>query len=304
MFPRIDFLRRQFFANRPSVCLEAALAKTRIFRETEGEALILRRAKSFRETCRTKTVTIQPQELIVGNAGARARQACITPELSNNWFVRELDTMRDRPQDPYDITEAQKAQYREEIYPYWRGKSLRDIWEKQVPADTMALIRVGGVVDCGVKVESAPSELNPNFRDHLFVKGYAGIRREAETALAALDLSDVRNLERRDFWQAAAIACEGMETLAARYADEAERLAAKEADAARAAELRGIAESCRRLAGGPPLTFRDALQQVYFTLCGLFIEGNGGGYSIGRLDQYLYPFYRSEEHTSELQSLL
>lgn len=300
MFPRIDFLRRQFFANRPSVCLEAALAKTRIFRETEGEALILRRAKSFRETCRTKTVTIQPQELIVGNAGARARQACITPELSNNWFVRELDTMRDRPQDPYDITEAQKAQYREEIYPYWRGKSLRDIWEKQVPADTMALIRVGGVVDCGVKVESAPSELNPNFRDHLFVKGYAGIRREAETALAALDLSDVRNLERRDFWQAAAIACEGMETLAARYADEAERLAAKEADAARAAELRGIAESCRRLAGGPPLTFRDALQQVYFTLCGLFIEGNGGGYSIGRLDQYLYPFYLREREAGLL----
>ncbi len=299
MFPRIDFLRRQFFANRPSVCLEAALAKTRIFRETEGEALILRRAKSFRETCRTKTVTIQPQELIVGNAGARARQACITPELSNNWFVRELDTMRDRPQDPYDITEAQKAQYREEIYPYWRGKSLRDIWEKQVPADTMALIRVGGVVDCGVKVESAPSELNPNFRDHLFVKGYAGIRREAETALAALDLSDVRNLERRDFWQAAAIACEGMETLAARYADEAERLAAKEADAARAAELRGIAESCR-LAGGPPLTFRDALQQVYFTLCGLFIEGNGGGYSIGRLDQYLYPFYLREREAGLL----
>ncbi len=300
MFPRIDFLRRQFFANRPSVCLEAALAKTRIFRETEGEALILRRAKSFRETCRTKTVTIQPQELIVGNAGARARQACITPELSNNWFVRELDTMRDRPQDPYDITEAQKAQYREEIYPYWRGKSLRDIWEKQVPADTMALIRVGGVVDCGVKVESAPSELNPNFRDHLFVKGYAGIRREAETALAALDLSDVRNLERRDFWQAAAIACEGMETLAARYADEAERLAAKEADAARAAEMRGIAESCRRLAGGPPLTFRDALQQVYFTLCGLFIEGNGGGYSIGRLDQYLYPFYLREREAGLL----
>ena len=300
MFPRIDFLRRQFFANRPSVCLEAALAKTRIFRETEGEALILRRAKSFRETCRTKTVTIQPQELIVGNAGARARQACITPELSNNWFVRELDTMRDRPQDPYDITEAQKAQYREEIYPYWRGKSLRDIWEKQVPADTMALIRVGGVVDCGVKVESAPSELNPNFRDHLFVKGYAGIRREAETAQAALDLSDVRNLERRDFWQAAAIACEGMETLAARYADEAERLAAKEADAARAAELRGIAESCRRLAGGPPLTFRDALQQVYFTLCGLFIEGNGGGYSIGRLDQYLYPFYLREREAGLL----
>lgn len=85
----------------------------------------------------------------------------------------------------------------------------------------MAIIRVGGVVDCGVKVESTPSELTPNFRDHLFVKGYSGIRREAEAALAALDLTDVRNLERRDFWRAAAITCEGMETLAARYAEKA-----------------------------------------------------------------------------------
>lgn len=291
MFPRIEFLRQQFFLNRPSVCLEAALAKTRVFRETEGEALILRRAKSFRETCRTKTIIIQPQELIVGNAGAKARQACITPELSNNWFVLELETMRDRPQDPYDITEEQKAQYREIIHPYWVGKSLRDIWEKQVPEDTMAIIRVGGVVDCGVKVESTPSELTPNFRDHLFVKGYSGIRREAEAALAALDLTDVRNLARRDFWRAAAITCEGMETLAARYAEKAGELAAAEADPVRASELRDIAETCRRLAVGAPATFRDAIQQVYFTLCGLFIEGNGGGYSIGRLDQYLYPFF-------------
>ena len=166
MFPRIEFLRQQFFLNRPSVCLEAALAKTRVFRETEGEALILRRAKSFRETCRTKTITIQPQELIVGNAGAKARQACITPELSNNWFVLELETMRDRPQDPYDITEEQKAQYREIIHPYWVGKSLRDIWEKQVPEDTMAIIRIGGVVDCGVKVESTPSELTPMLHNY------------------------------------------------------------------------------------------------------------------------------------------
>ena len=299
MFPRIEFLRGQFFLNRPSVCLEAALAKTRVFRETEGEALILRRAKSFLETCRTKTVTIQPQELIVGNAGATARRACITPELSNNWFVCELETMQDRPQDPYAITEEQKRQYREIIYPYWNGRSLRDIWEKQVPDDTLSMIRVGGVLDCGVKVESAPSELTPNFRDHLFVKGYSGIRREAEASLAALDLSDVRALEPRDFWQSVVITCKGMEVLSARYADKAEELAGQ-SDPVRAAELLGIAETCRRLAEGTPRTFQDAIQQVYFTLCGLFIEGNGGGYSIGRLDQYLYPFFLRDKAAGTL----
>lgn len=295
MFPRTVFLREQFFLNRPSVCLEAALVKTHVFQETEGEALILRRAKSFRETCRTKTITIQPQELIVGNAGAKARQACITPELSNNWFVLELDTMQERPQDPYGITEEQKRQYRERIYPYWQGKSLRDIWEKQVPADTMAIIGVGGVIDCGVKVESAPSELTPNFRDHLFVKGYTGIREDAEAALATLDLTDVHNLERRDFWQAVVITCEGMEMLAKRYAEKALELAEKEPDAVRAGELRQVATVCHNLACGAPRTFQEAIQQVYFTLCGLFIEGNGGGYSIGRLDQYLHPFFQQDK---------
>lgn len=297
---RIAFLREQFFINRPSICLDAAAAKTRVFKETEGEALILRRARSFYEACRTKTITIQPQELIVGNAGAKARQACITPELSNNWFLSELDTMQNRPQDPYDISEAQKQLFREQIHPYWVGKSLRDIWEKQVPADTMSIIRVGGVVDCGVKVESTPSELTPNFRDHLFVKGYAGVRHDAEKALAELDLTDVRNLDRRDFWLAAVLTCEGMELMAMRHAAKAQELYEAETDPIRRAELIRIADVCRNLATGGVSTFHEALQQIYFTLCGLFMEGNGGGYSIGRLDQYLYPLFMQDKATGIL----
>ena len=35
---RARFLKERFLSRRPSICLEGALAKTRAFRETEGEA--------------------------------------------------------------------------------------------------------------------------------------------------------------------------------------------------------------------------------------------------------------------------
>lgn len=105
---RIQFLKNQFFTHKPCVCIEGALSKTRIFKESEGESMIIRRAKAFREHCKTKTVTIQPRELIVGNAGAIARSIHVCPELSNNWIIDELETMSTRPQDPYQVTEEQK----------------------------------------------------------------------------------------------------------------------------------------------------------------------------------------------------
>ena len=41
---RARFLKERFLSRRPSICLEGALAKTHAFRETEGKALIVRRA--------------------------------------------------------------------------------------------------------------------------------------------------------------------------------------------------------------------------------------------------------------------
>ena len=93
---RIDQLKKLFFTHVPAVCLEGALSKTHVFKETEGEPMIVRRAKAFKRHCETKTITIQPGELVVGNAGRTARTIHICPELSNNWVYEELDTMATR----------------------------------------------------------------------------------------------------------------------------------------------------------------------------------------------------------------
>lgn len=292
---RIQFLKNQFFTHKPSVCIEGAISKTRVFKESEGESMIIRRAKAFREHCRTKTVTIQPRELIVGNAGAVARSIHVCPELSNNWIINELDTMSTRPQDPYQITEEQKRIYREEIYPYWKGKTLRDYWNALAPRDVFNIVSVGGVIDNDVKIECTPGDMVPAFPQIILPLGFIGIKEKAEKNLSELDFNDIKNFEKAEFWRSVIICCEGFMILSKRYADEARRLLESADNEERIADLKKIAQTCDNLAEKAPKTFMEAIQLVYFVFVGLFIEGNAGGYSPGLLDQYLLPFYNYEK---------
>ena len=180
---RIDQLKKQFFTHVPAVCLEGALSKTHVFKETEGEPMIVRRAKAFKRHCETKTITIQPGELVVGNAGRTARTIHICPELSNNWVYEELDTMATRPQDPYAITEEQKMLFRNEIYPYWKGKTLRDYWNAQAPKPILDIISVGGVIDNDIKIECTPGDIVPEFKENIFAKGFGASVRKRKPCL-------------------------------------------------------------------------------------------------------------------------
>ena len=150
---------------------------------------------------------------------------------------------------------------------------------------------MGGVIDNDIKIECAPGETTPEFPDHLLPKGFKGIQDEAQALLDAVDLTVPANYEKRDFWQAAVIVNEGLRILCRRHAEAAEALAARESDPIRKAELLNIASDCASLTDNPPATFRQALQQIHFLFMGLYMESNAGGYSPGRMDQYLYPYY-------------
>ncbi|MCQ4765601.1 pyruvate formate lyase family protein, partial [Cloacibacillus evryensis] len=80
-----------------------------------------------------------------------------------------------------------------------------------------------------------------------FIKnGIEGLREKILERKSQLDATVPGDYEKEVYLDALLIVCEGMETLAARYAAEADRLAELEKDARRAAELREIAETCRR----------------------------------------------------------
>ena len=48
-------------------------------------------------------------------------------------MVDEIDTIGTRPQDPFYISEEDKKIMREELFPFWKGKSVDEYCEDQVP---------------------------------------------------------------------------------------------------------------------------------------------------------------------------
>ena len=108
-------------------------------------------------------------------------------------------------------------------------------------------------------------------------------------------------------WQAMIIAMEAIIDFAHRYADLAEKMAAECTNEKQKTELLTIAADCRVVPENPPQTFQQVLQLILITHCAIMIENNGYHHPIGRLDQYLYPFYEkalaegeSEESLTDL----
>ena len=74
----------------------------------------------------------------------------------------------------------------------------------------------------------------------------------------------------------------------------AEEIAAKEQDEKRKGELEAIAENCHAIAGEPPKTFWQAMQLFNIATALIQVESNGHSISYGRMDQWLYPYYKKD----------
>ena len=80
-----------------------------------------------------------------------------------------------------------------------------------------------------------------------------------------------------------------------RHAVLAEKMAREESDPVRKAELAQIAEICKHVPEHPARNFREAMQSQWFTQMFSRIEQKTGTIiSNGRMDQYLYPYYKAD----------
>ena len=92
---------------------------------------------------------------------------------------------------------------------------------------------------------------------------------------------------------------EGAEPLAARSIDALLELVSRYRKAAQEAGLRDIADTLARVPAHPAESFRDALQCLRIVNFGLWLEGNYHN-TLGRFDQYLYPFYERDRAAGKL----
>lgn len=289
----IDF-KDAYIKTKPSISVGRAQIFTESHKQTEGMAVCLQRAIAFRQVCRQIATPIFDQELIVGNIGEFKRSGIICPEYSWKWVDEEMDNFADRTQDQYDISEETKKTLREEIFPYWKGKSLEETFLARLDPEVAKVLVDTGIVDNDSKWRNAVGEVSADYTDLIFKKGFGGMKAEAEAYLAKLDMADASAVNKIDFYKSQIICCEGIITLANRYGETAAAAAAVEMDAKRKAELEAIASVCARVPENPPTSFREAIQCVWFTQLGSILSENSLALNLGRFDQYMYPFYAAD----------
>jgi len=287
---RIKAIHQEIMAAKPALCAERAVLVTEYCRRraSRRKPAIQQRAEALAYLLREKEVHIHTGELLVGNVTAHRVGGGIYPELHGVPVLEDLLDFSKRAVNPLSVTTADRVQLLAEVVPFWltrflamqirpRHKALRFIASQLDP--TFYLINETGGI----------SHIVPDYQG-LIERGTAGFRREARERLAALPSGS----EEARFCEAIQIVCDGLDDFATGYRREATRMAQREKDPQRRAELEHIAEVCCQVPRRPARSLHEALQTVLFAQIALNLESLDNAVSPGRLDQILFPTYQAD----------
>ena len=301
--PRLEKMRDIFFNTELSICHERAVIWTQSHKETEGQPMVLRRAKALDKLLTEMTIYVKEGDLLAGNLASVPRAAPIFPEFAVNWVERELHgdpyPFGARPGDSYQVSEESKTILLNDVIPYWRNNTHEDRVMSLLPEETRQACReVKGTEEDWV-MTSGDGHTIPDYIK-VIQKGMRAIITEAESKLASLDMANPDDLSKVPFLQAVIIAQNAVLKFAARYAEKLDGMAKAESDAARREELLHMADICRRVPAEPARTFHEAVQSMFFVNIPVQLESNGHSISFGRVDGYLYPFFERDMESGAL----
>jgi benzylsuccinate synthase len=324
--PRLNYLRKALWTKNclqsdflPGVMcgLDRVYWSTKVFSETEGEPMVLRRAKALNALFENQPVFIVDQSRIVGFSCARPNEFGLQPETSSailwDWY--------------YDgrgyLYENDKEWYASAI-DYWSDKNLMT-WVDRFLTDEEKMNS-----NLGVWMNAAYSAAfgSPHIQhDFIYEKGFDGIKAmidqnygkvwdKIHTTPAFSETLDVRDripadpnprererrpetlqelLHKLDQWNAMKMTLDGFKTWTGRYSRLAKIVADNfEEDLKRKAELVKISEICAKVGGEKPEHLHEVIQLNHFVfLITRIMERHAIGYGF-RLDQTWWPQYKRD----------
>jgi formate C-acetyltransferase len=292
MNERVAKLREESFEAVPTLSTERAVLITKYYQDNIGKYSVpVMRAKAFEYLYANQTIFIGDGELIVAERGPYPKAVSTYPELTCH-SEEDIRILGSRKMTSYRTTPEDIKTYREQVIPFWRGRTMRDKLFAGLSQRWRDAYGAGLFTE--FMEQRAPG--HTTFDGKFYTKGLAGFKKDIADALAALDfIHDKEATPKREELKAMFIACDAVITFARRHADLAEQKALSETKAQRKAELLQIAETCRWVPEHAPRTFREALQMYWFMHLGTITELNGwDAMNPGHLDRYFYPFYKKD----------
>ncbi|MEG2340660.1 MAG: pyruvate formate lyase family protein [Odoribacter sp.] len=321
---RTSFFKTRYLTSPLMVDIEYIKYLTISHQKTSHLNILLRRATDHAFAMSQITPVIHEQDRLLGNKTRFIRGAIPYLNYAAEPFIRELKNEEQDAQSKhaeqgkgggiekslemaiengYVVVSGKflmtKEDHKEfaELCAYWNGKNFMDLgnanWKKNYPyAD---YITDGWEIG----MFTAPHEPCPEGRlildfEFALKTGYQGIIERIREKMNA----HPEDAEGQQFWQAAIESINGGIAFIQNYAAEAQKQGEACTDPIRKQELLEQAQICYNVATQPARTFREAMQLYWFTYLIGHIEGSHMGYSSGRLDYVLNPYFQQDATAS------
>jgi formate C-acetyltransferase len=300
---RLDNLKNELFYTTPVLSSERARLITESYKLSRSLPQVLRRAKALEYILDNRTIFVRPGELLVGAVSSESRGGEIYPEYNLD-LEAELDDIERRSLDRYTVSDEVKAELRE-VFRYWRENEVTQADYQQTLLRAVMPQEVferGILTDERCRKVEGEGHLVPNF-DRVMkgsltdVIAFVSDRKDEMTSSL---VSRPENAEKILFLDSVKIVCAAAIKYSARYATLLKSLVPGERDPVRKKELEEMAEICEQLYTKPVETFREAIQYIALTIAILNIECNGVSIAPGRVDQYLYPYYKRDIESGKM----
>ncbi|WP_077368537.1 trans-4-hydroxy-L-proline dehydratase [Anaerosalibacter sp. Marseille-P3206] len=292
MNERVRLLRENSLNAQPFMSIERAKIVTDTYKEYYGKVSTpVLRALTFKAIMEKKAICINEGELIVGERGEKPKGTPTYPEVCCH-TLEDLKMINDREKISFQVSEEVANIQKEEIIPFWKGKSIREKIFDQMTDEWKDCYFAGVFTE--FMEQRAPGHTAGDGK--IYEKGFLDFKEEIKESLSKIDyFNDDSSYEKQEQLKAMLICCDAIIEYGKRYSEAAKALAEKEFNAKRKEELLKISEICSHVPANKPRSFWEALQMYWFVHVGVITELNPwDSFNPGRLDQHIYPFYKKD----------
>ncbi len=295
-FPRLKKFLDIHFTVKPEVCPELPRLVTEWHKkngfETDAKGHpwepITRKALSYKHLMENRLPIIAGDYLLAGTTTSREVGCIVYPEGSGGLIWNELFTIPYRSYNPFDISEETRSLLHHEVFPYWVRRNFRE-WVR-IKYNHPLCMQIDERYAYYFNWKQATiSHTIPDFPKMLSL-GTSGIIEEIREELKETQ----GNAEKKATLEAMILTLEGLTAYSKNLAAQAIKDAAAQTDPVRKKELESLALVCTQVVEKPARNLHEAVNAMWITWVGLHMESMNAGLSLGRLDQWLQPYFLAD----------
>lgn len=288
---RIKKLRELSLNTRPSISEERGVLMTGFYKskEARGLSVPVLRAKAFHYLMSNKTIYVGEGEMIVGERGPGPQQTPTYPEVCIH-SIQDLEIVDERPKVSFKVSDETKNVFKEDLIPYWTGRSQRDRIFTVLPQEWQDAYFAGVFTE--FLEQRAPG--HTVLGDIIYREGFKDIKLRIQNELEQIDyINDMRAVERKEELKAMMISLDAVSVFAQRHVEKLKEIRSTEQDEKRQRELDKMIEVSSNVPENKPKDIWEALQYYWYVHQGVITELNPwDSFNPGRLDQHLMPYYK------------